>query len=194
MTARVWGDAFRRLPSALPPMYPFKVSSSRVDGVDRATAQKGPFRWGVRARSAQTHTGLGARRRRVRLSICRLSLLRAVCEAFTGGLVRSIGCLDVRRSPAPAPWTLDGWTGVQGSIIAGAFGAWSWGRWATERGVHTLVPGLTGWAQVNGRDDLSILDKVKLDAAYLRRQSVRFDGYILWLTFVKVLRRDKVSH
>lgn len=64
----------------------------------------------------------------------------------------------------------------------------------TERGVHTLVPGLTGWAQVNGRDDLSILDKVKLDAAYLRRQSVRFDGYILWLTFVKVLRRDKVSH
>ena len=64
----------------------------------------------------------------------------------------------------------------------------------TERGVHTLVPGLTGWAQVNGRDDLPILDKVKLDAAYLRRQSVRFDVYILWLTFVKVLRRDKVSH
>ena len=64
----------------------------------------------------------------------------------------------------------------------------------TERGVHTLVPGLTGWAQVNGRDDLPILDKVELDAAYLRRQSVRFDIYILWLTFVKVLRRDKVSH
>lgn len=64
----------------------------------------------------------------------------------------------------------------------------------TERGVHTLVPGLTGWAQVNGRDDLSILDKVELDAVYLRLQSVRFDVYILWLTFVKVLRRDKVSH
>ncbi|MDC1311144.1 sugar transferase [Burkholderiales bacterium] len=64
----------------------------------------------------------------------------------------------------------------------------------TERGVHTLVPGLTGWAQVNGRDDLPILDKVELDAAYLRRQSVRFDIYILWLTFVRVLRRDKVSH
>jgi O-antigen biosynthesis protein WbqP len=64
----------------------------------------------------------------------------------------------------------------------------------TERGVHTLVPGLTGWAQVNGRDDLPISDKVTLDAAYLRRQSLGFDIYILWLTFVKVLRQDKVSH
>ena len=64
----------------------------------------------------------------------------------------------------------------------------------TERGVHTLVPGLTGWAQVNGRDDLPILDKVTLDAAYLLRQSLGFDTYILWLTFVKVLRQDKVSH
>jgi len=64
----------------------------------------------------------------------------------------------------------------------------------TEQGVHTLVPGLTGWAQVNGRDDLPISDKVTLDAAYLRRQSLGFDIYILWLTFVKVLRQDKVSH
>ena len=64
----------------------------------------------------------------------------------------------------------------------------------TERGVHTLVPGLTGWAQVNGRDHLPITDKVKLDEAYLQRQSLGFDIYILWLTFVKVLRRDKVSH
>ena len=64
----------------------------------------------------------------------------------------------------------------------------------TERGVHSLVPGLTGWAQVNGRDDLPIQDKVKLDVAYLQRQSLGFDIYILWLTFVKVLRRDKVSH
>ena len=64
----------------------------------------------------------------------------------------------------------------------------------TERGVHTLVPGLTGWAQVNGRDDLPISDKVTLDAAYLQRQSLGFDIYILWLTFVKVLRQDKVSH
>lgn len=64
----------------------------------------------------------------------------------------------------------------------------------TERGVHTLVPGLTGWAQVNGRDELLIPDKVKLDVVYLQRQSMGFDVYILWLTFVKVLRRDKVSH
>jgi len=57
-----------------------------------------------------------------------------------------------------------------------------------------LVPGLTGWAQVNGRDELPIPEKVKLDAAYLQRQSLWFDVRILWLTFVKVLRRDGVSH
>lgn len=64
----------------------------------------------------------------------------------------------------------------------------------TECGVHELVPGLTGWAQVNGRDELPIPDKVKLDAEYLRRRSLAFDIYILWLTFLKVLRRDGVSH
>ncbi len=64
----------------------------------------------------------------------------------------------------------------------------------TQSGVHELVPGLTGWAQVNGRDELPIPDKVKLDAAYLQRQSLAFDIRILWLTFVKVLRRDGVSH
>lgn len=64
----------------------------------------------------------------------------------------------------------------------------------TERGVHTLTPGLTGWAQVNGRDELPIPDKVKLDEVYLQRQSLWFDIHILWLTFVKVLRRDRVSH
>ena len=64
----------------------------------------------------------------------------------------------------------------------------------TEQGVHTLVPGLTGWAQVNGRDELPIPEKVKLDVAYLQRQSLWFDLRILWLTFVKVLRRDGVSH
>jgi O-antigen biosynthesis protein WbqP len=64
----------------------------------------------------------------------------------------------------------------------------------TEQGVHKLVPGLTGWAQVNGRDELSIPEKVKLDVDYLQRQSVWFDVRILWLTFVKVLRRDGVSH
>ena len=64
----------------------------------------------------------------------------------------------------------------------------------TEQGVHTLVPGLTGWAQVNGRDELPIPDKVKLDVTYLQRQSLWFDIRILWLTLVKVLQRDGVSH
>src|SRR5674476_1673906 len=64
----------------------------------------------------------------------------------------------------------------------------------TQQGVHALVPGLTGWAQVNGRDELPIPDKVKLDVEYLHRQSLWFDIRILWLTFVKVLRRDGVSH
>ena len=64
----------------------------------------------------------------------------------------------------------------------------------TELGVHVLPPGLTGWAQINGRDELPIPEKVKLDAEYLQRQSLAFDGRILWLTLVKVLRRDGVSH
>jgi O-antigen biosynthesis protein WbqP len=64
----------------------------------------------------------------------------------------------------------------------------------TELGVHKLVPGLTGWAQINGRDELPIPDKVKLDAEYMRRQSLWFDLRILWLTFLKVLRKDGVSH
>jgi O-antigen biosynthesis protein WbqP len=64
----------------------------------------------------------------------------------------------------------------------------------TKQGVHTLVPGLTGWAQVNGRDELPIPEKVKLDVAYLQRQSLWFDVRILWSTFVKVLKRDGVSH
>jgi len=64
----------------------------------------------------------------------------------------------------------------------------------TEQGVHTLVPGLTGWAQVNGRDELPIPEKVKLDVAYMQRHSMWLDIRILWLTFIKVLRRDGVSH
>ena len=64
----------------------------------------------------------------------------------------------------------------------------------TEHGVHNLVPGLTGWAQVNGRDELPIPDKVNLDATYLQQQSLLFDLRILWMTFVKVLNRDGVSH
>lgn len=64
----------------------------------------------------------------------------------------------------------------------------------TAQGIHTLEPGLTGWAQVNGRDDMSILQKVALDADYLHRQSFWLDIKILWLTFLKVVRRDGVSH
>jgi O-antigen biosynthesis protein WbqP len=64
----------------------------------------------------------------------------------------------------------------------------------TQRGVHRLVPGLTGWAQVNGRDELPIPRKVALDEEYLQRQSFWFDIKIMWLTFVKVLRRDGVTH
>ncbi|WP_066269232.1 sugar transferase [Hydrogenophaga palleronii] len=64
----------------------------------------------------------------------------------------------------------------------------------TQRGVDELVPGLTGWAQVNGRDELPIPQKVALDAEYLQRQSLWFDMRILWMTFVKVLRRDGVTH
>jgi O-antigen biosynthesis protein WbqP len=63
-----------------------------------------------------------------------------------------------------------------------------------QLGVHKLLPGLTGWAQVNGRDELAIADKVKLDAEYLQRRSLGFDLRILWLTLVKVLRRDGVAH
>lgn len=64
----------------------------------------------------------------------------------------------------------------------------------TRYGVHELVPGLTGWAQVNGRDELPIPEKVKLDMEYMKRQSLWLDIRILWLTFVKVLRRDGVLH
>jgi O-antigen biosynthesis protein WbqP len=64
----------------------------------------------------------------------------------------------------------------------------------TEKGVDKLLPGITGWAQVNGRDELSIPDKVVLDVEYLNRQSFWFDMKILWMTFLKVINRDGVSH
>jgi O-antigen biosynthesis protein WbqP len=64
----------------------------------------------------------------------------------------------------------------------------------TSAGVHDLLPGLTGWAQVNGRDELDIPVKVQLDSEYQQKQSLRFDVWILWLTFLKVLRRDGVAH
>jgi O-antigen biosynthesis protein WbqP len=64
----------------------------------------------------------------------------------------------------------------------------------TKEGVHSLLPGLTGWAQINGRDELPIEQKVALDHYYLNNQSLWFDVKILLLTFLKVLRRDNVTH
>lgn len=64
----------------------------------------------------------------------------------------------------------------------------------TENGVDKLLPGVTGWAQVNGRDKLSIPDKVKLDEEYMQRQSFWFDIKILWMTFLKVINCDGISH
>jgi O-antigen biosynthesis protein WbqP len=64
----------------------------------------------------------------------------------------------------------------------------------TAAGVHVLRPGITGWAQVNGRDEIPIPQKVALDVAYLRGRSFSLDLRILWLTAWKVVRRDGVSH
>jgi O-antigen biosynthesis protein WbqP len=64
----------------------------------------------------------------------------------------------------------------------------------TQCGVHTLVPGLTGWAQINGRDELPIPQKVALDYEYARRQNIVFDVQILFLTARKVIMRSNVSH
>ncbi len=64
----------------------------------------------------------------------------------------------------------------------------------TQYGVHTLKPGLTGWAQVNGRDELSIPDKVRLDVEYLHRRSLTFDLKIIGITLLRVVRRQGVSH
>jgi len=64
----------------------------------------------------------------------------------------------------------------------------------TARGIHALVPGLTGWAQINGRDELSIPVKVQFDDEYLKRRSFRFDFYILCMTVVKVIRRKDIHH
>ena len=63
-----------------------------------------------------------------------------------------------------------------------------------EKGVNKLLPGITGWAQVNGRDELSIPNKVALDVEYLNRQSFWFDMKILWITFLKAVKQDGVSH
>ena len=64
----------------------------------------------------------------------------------------------------------------------------------TEKGIHKLVPGVTGWAQVNGRDNLSIPEKADLDEEYLNCQSFWFDLKILWMTLVKIIKQENISH
>jgi O-antigen biosynthesis protein WbqP len=64
----------------------------------------------------------------------------------------------------------------------------------TQQSVDKLIPGITGWAQVNGRDVLSISDKVLLDVEYQKRQSFWFDIKILWMTLFKVLKKEGVDH
>jgi len=64
----------------------------------------------------------------------------------------------------------------------------------TEKGVHRLIPGITGWAQINGRDDLPIPVKVEYDVYYLKHRSLMFDMKILWMTWVKVIKREGVRH
>ena len=64
----------------------------------------------------------------------------------------------------------------------------------TENGINTLMPGITGWAQVNGRDELQIKQKVMFDQEYLERHSIWFDFYILWKTVLRVIQRQGISH
>jgi len=64
----------------------------------------------------------------------------------------------------------------------------------THFGVDQMTPGLTGWAQINGRDELPIPDKVQLDVEYMKRQSFWFDLKIIFLTFLKVLKKDGITH
>lgn len=64
----------------------------------------------------------------------------------------------------------------------------------TSKGVHAITPGLTGWAQVNGRDDLSIAKKVNFDVEYLKKRSFIFDLKILYLTLIKIIRRESIKH
>ena len=64
----------------------------------------------------------------------------------------------------------------------------------SENGLDKLLPGLTGWAQVNGRDELSIPDKVALEVEYMQKKSFWFDLKILWMTFLKVINNQGISH
>ncbi|KAF0120600.1 MAG: O-antigen biosynthesis protein WbqP [bacterium] len=64
----------------------------------------------------------------------------------------------------------------------------------TQKEIHKIIPGITGWAQVNGRDELPIPVKVEFDEYYLKNRSFLFDLKILWLTFYKVIKTEGVNH
>ncbi len=64
----------------------------------------------------------------------------------------------------------------------------------TEKGIHLIKPGLTGWAQVNGRDEIELAKKVQLDYQYLDKKSLIFDLYVVLLTFYKVVKREGIQH
>ena len=64
----------------------------------------------------------------------------------------------------------------------------------TKFNVHKIKPGITGWAQVNGRDNLSIKEKVEYDVEYLQKRSIKFDLYILFLTFFKIIKNSDIRH
>jgi O-antigen biosynthesis protein WbqP len=63
-----------------------------------------------------------------------------------------------------------------------------------KKGLHELVPGVTGWAQINGRDKISIIDKVRLDEEYMVKKSFLFDLKIIWLTLIKIMIKKDITH
>jgi O-antigen biosynthesis protein WbqP len=64
----------------------------------------------------------------------------------------------------------------------------------TIKGIHLIKPGLTGWAQVNGRDEIPLDKKVQLDYEYLDKKSLIFDVYVVLLTFYKVVKREGIQY
>ena len=64
----------------------------------------------------------------------------------------------------------------------------------SEKGIDRLMPGLTGWAQINGRDNLSVVEKIKFDEEYMKKRTFLFDLKILYLTFIKIIRREGIQH
>lgn len=74
------------------------------------------------------------------------------------------------------------------------YNEYTWLELRRLKGIDQIRPGLTGWAQINGRDSISIKEKVTFEEEYLHRQSLSFDLYIIWVTIIKVIRREDISH